>query len=92
MRYIGHSLLQYWIQRTNADCLSQLPLAIADKDTEVEPETVDMPSMEQTEPWTVTKAVVQHETKNDPLLAEIYDIIMNEWTYAYNQLFPAFFS
>lgn len=35
-------------------------------------ETVYLTPMVQIEPLVVTKAMVQHETKNDPVLAEVY--------------------
>lgn len=62
------------------------------KDANMQPQTVDMLCVAQMETLPVTSAMVQHETKTDPVLIKVHDIPMNEWTHAHKQLFPAFFT
>lgn len=61
MGYIlGRSLLWTKIinQHVNADCILRLPVAVADKDIEVDPETFNMFCMAQIEPLLVINALV----------------------------------
>lgn len=94
---MGNILGHYWVKKQtnsqpgNAHRISHLALEMAGKDTEVEPKPADMFYMAQIEPLPMTNAMIHCEIKNDPVLAEMSDIMMSGWTHTHKQLCPEFF-
>lgn len=72
-------------QQENAYHLSSLPLEAASKDTEIEPDGVNMFYKALIKPLPVT-TTVQHKTKSVPVTAEVHCMI-NRWNYAQKRFF-----